>query len=112
MYNGDRARKETLVEHGFRLPCALDNRPLRFNEFEHLLHHTVYASATPGDYELEKSGGVFVEQVIRPTHLVDPPIEIRPAANQVDDLIEQLRLTVERKERALVTTLTKKCPRT
>ena len=108
MYNGDRARKETLVEHGFRLPCALDNRPLRFNEFEELLHHVVYVSATPGDYELKKSNGVFVEQVIRPTYLVDPPIEIRPAANQVDDLIEQLRLTVERKERALVTTLTKK----
>ncbi|MGA2507973.1 MAG: excinuclease ABC subunit UvrB [Chitinispirillaceae bacterium] len=108
MYNGDRARKETLVEHGFRLPCALDNRPLRFNEFEELLHHVVYVSATPGDYELKKSNGVFVEQVIRPTHLVDPPIEIRPAANQVDDLIEQLRLTVERRERALVTTLTKK----
>jgi excinuclease ABC subunit B len=108
MYNGDRARKETLVEHGFRLPCALDNRPLRFNEFEDLLNHVVYVSATPGDYELKKSNGVFVEQVIRPTHLVDPPIEIRPAVNQVDDLIEQLRLTVERKERALVTTLTKK----
>jgi excinuclease ABC subunit B len=108
MYNGDRARKETLVDHGFRLPCALDNRPLRFNEFEGLLHHTVYVSATPGDYELEKSGGVIVEQVIRPTHLVDPPIEIRPASNQVDDLIEQLRRTVESKERALVTTLTKK----
>jgi excinuclease ABC subunit B len=108
MYNGDRSRKETLVEHGFRLPCALDNRPLRFNEFEKLLHHAVYVSATPGDYELEKSGGVIVEQVIRPTHLIDPPIEIRPASDQVDDLIEQLRRTVERKERALVTTLTKK----
>jgi len=108
MYNGDRSRKETLVEHGFRLPCALDNRPLRFNEFENLLHHTVYVSATPGDYELAKSGGIIVEQVIRPTHLVDPPIEIRPAQDQVDDLIEQLRLTVERRERALVTTLTKK----
>jgi len=108
MYNGDRVRKETLVEHGFRLPCALDNRPLRFNEFENLLHHTVYVSATPGDYELNKSDGVIVEQVIRPTHLVDPPIEIRPAIDQVDDLIEQLRRTVERRERALVTTLTKK----
>ncbi|MBN2188097.1 MAG: excinuclease ABC subunit UvrB [Chitinispirillaceae bacterium] len=108
MYNGDRSRKETLVAHGFRLPCALDNRPLRFNEFERLLHHAVFVSATPGDYELGKSGGVFVEQVIRPTHLVDPPIEIRPAADQVDDLIEQLRRTVERRERALITTLTKK----
>jgi excinuclease ABC subunit B len=108
MYNGDRARKETLVDHGFRLPCALDNRPLRSPEFEKLIHHVVYVSATPGDLELQRSGGVFVEQVIRPTHLVDPPIEIRPATNQVDDLIEQLRVTVERKERALVTTLTKK----
>jgi excinuclease ABC subunit B len=108
MYNGDRARKETLVEHGFRLPCALDNRPLRFPEFEELMDHVIYVSATPGDYELKHSGGVIVEQVIRPTFLVDPPIEIRPAANQVDDLIEQLRQTVERKERILVTTLTKK----
>jgi excinuclease ABC subunit B len=108
MFNGDRARKETLVNHGFRLPCALDNRPLRFNEFEALVGQAVYVSATPGDYELGKSNGVFVEQVIRPTFLVDPPLEIRPAVNQVDDLIEQLRTTVERKERALVTTLTKK----
>ena len=108
MFNGDRARKETLVEHGFRLPCALDNRPLRYNEFEALQDNVVYVSATPGDYELKKSGGVFVEQVIRPTFLVDPPIEIRPAKNQVDDLIEQLRVVVEKKERALVTTLTKK----
>ncbi len=108
MYNGDRARKETLVNHGFRLPCALDNRPLKFNEFEGLADKTLFVSATPGDYELEKSGGVIVEQVIRPTHLVDPPIELRPAKNQVDDLIDQLRTTVERGERALVTTLTKK----
>ena len=108
MFNGDRARKETLVEHGFRLPCALDNRPLRYDEFEALQDKVVYVSATPGDYELKKSGGVIVEQVIRPTLLVDPPIEIRPAGNQVDDLIEQLRATVEKKERALVTTLTKK----
>jgi len=108
MYNGDRARKETLVEHGFRLPCALDNRPLKFPEFRELADKLVYVSATPGDYELDKSGGVIVEQVIRPTHLVDPPIEIRPAANQVDDLIEQLRGVAERGERALVTTLTKK----
>jgi excinuclease ABC subunit B len=108
MYNGDRARKETLVDHGFRLPCALDNRPLKFGEFESLADKTLFVSATPGDYELEKSGGVIVEQVIRPTHLVDPPIELRPAANQVDDLIDQLRTTAERGERALVTTLTKK----
>ncbi|MDG5815639.1 excinuclease ABC subunit UvrB [Chitinispirillales bacterium ANBcel5] len=108
MYNGDRARKQTLVDHGFRLPCALDNRPLIFNEFNQLIDYTIYVSATPGDYELEKSEGLIVEQVIRPTHLVDPPIEIRPAVNQVDDLIEQLRTTVEKKERALVTTLTKK----
>ncbi|MDR0330249.1 MAG: excinuclease ABC subunit UvrB [Chitinispirillales bacterium] len=108
MYNGDRARKETLVDHGFRLPCALDNRPLKFHEFEGLADKTLFVSATPGDYELSKSGGLIVEQVIRPTHLVDPPIEIRPAANQVDDLIEQLRVVVERGERTLVTTLTKK----
>ncbi|MDR3011977.1 MAG: excinuclease ABC subunit UvrB [Chitinispirillales bacterium] len=108
MYNGDRARKETLVAHGFRLPCALDNRPLKFGEFEQTADMTVYVSATPGDYEMAKSGGLIVEQVIRPTHLVDPPIEIRPATNQVDDLIEQLRSVVERGERTLVTTLTKK----
>jgi excinuclease ABC subunit B len=108
MYNGDRARKETLVSHGFRLPCALDNRPLKFYEFEQLADKTVYVSATPGDYEMEKSGGLVVEQVIRPTFLVDPPIEIRPAASQVDDLIEQLRGVTEKGERALVTALTKK----
>jgi excinuclease ABC subunit B len=108
MYNGDRARKETLVAHGFRLPCALDNRPLKFGEFEGLADKTLFVSATPGDYELEKSGGVIVEQVIRPTHLVDPPIELCPAANQVDDLIDRLRTVAERGERALVTTLTKK----
>jgi excinuclease ABC subunit B len=108
MFNGDRARKQTLVDYGFRLPCALDNRPLQLPEFENLTDYVVYVSATPGDYELEKSEGLIVEQVIRPTHLVDPPIEIRPATNQVDDLIEQLRLTVEKGERALVTTLTKK----
>jgi excinuclease ABC subunit B len=108
MYNGDKARKQTLVDHGFRLPCALDNRPLRFHEFESLIDNVIYVSATPGDYELKKSGGIVVEQVIRPTFLVDPPLVIRPAANQVDDLIEELRITVERNERALVTTLTKK----
>ena len=108
MYNGDRARKTTLVEHGFRLPCALDNRPLKFPEFEELMDSVIYVSATPGDYELEKSEGLIIEQVIRPTHLVDPPLEIRPASTQVDDLIEQLRSTVEQQKRALVTTLTKK----
>jgi excinuclease ABC subunit B len=108
MFNGDRARKTTLVDHGFRLPCALDNRPLRFPEFEKLLDSVVYVSATPGDDELAKSEGLIIEQVIRPTHLVDPPLEIRPASTQVDDLIEQLRSTIEKKQRALVTTLTKK----
>lgn len=108
MYNGDRARKQTLVDHGFRLPCALDNRPLRFHEFESLTDNVIYVSATPGEYELKKSGGIVVEQVIRPTFLVDPPLVIHPAANQVDDLIEELRKTVEQNERALVTTLTKK----
>ncbi len=108
MFNGDRARKETLVTHGFRLPCALDNRPLKFPEFEDLLDTVVFVSATPADYELKKSNGVFVEQVIRPTGLVDPVIEIKPAVNQVDDLIGELRLIVEKKQRALVTTLTKK----
>lgn len=108
MFNGDRARKETLVEHGFRLPCALDNRPLTFQEFEEILDFTIYSSATPGDYELEKSGGVVVEQVIRPTGLVDPPVVVKPAENQVDDLIDELRIVVEKKERVLVTTLTKR----
>ncbi|MCL2690294.1 MAG: UvrB/UvrC motif-containing protein, partial [Chitinispirillia bacterium] len=108
MFNGDQARKQTLVEHGFRLPCALDNRPLKFTEFENVMDKIVYVSATPGDYELQKSGGLIVEQVIRPTHLVDPPIEVRPAVNQVDDLIGELRIIAEKNERALVTTLTKK----
>jgi excinuclease ABC subunit B len=108
MFNGDRARKETLVTHGFRLPCALDNRPLKFPEFEELLDTVVFVSATPADYELKKTNGVFVEQVIRPTGLVDPVIEIKPAADQVDDLIGELRLIVEKGQRALVTTLTKK----
>jgi excinuclease ABC subunit B len=108
MYNGDTARKTTLVEHGFRLPCALDNRPLRFEEFEKLMDYVVYVSATPADFELKKCEGVVVEQLIRPTGLIDPPIEVRPATNQVDDLIEQLRKVVESKQRALVTTLTKR----
>jgi excinuclease ABC subunit B len=108
MFNGDRARKETLVEHGFRLPCALDNRPLRFNEFESMLDTVVYMSATPADYELEKTKGVFVEQIIRPTGLVDPIMEIQPATGQIDHLIGELRTVVAKHQRALVTTLTKK----
>lgn len=108
MYNGDRARKETLVEHGFRLPSALDNRPLKFEEFEALVNQAIYVSATPGDYELYKSGGAIVEQIIRPTGLLDPEIEVRPVDNQIDDLLEEIRLRVEKKERVLVTTLTKK----
>lgn len=108
MYRGDRARKSTLVEHGFRLPSALDNRPLNFEEWEKSLHQTVYVSATPGDYELEKSGGEVVEQVIRPTGLLDPLVEVRPAGTQVDNLLVEIRKRVENKERVLVTTLTKK----
>ena len=108
MYRGDRSRKETLVEYGFRLPSALDNRPLNFREFEGLVGQLVYVSATPGDYELEKSGGVIVEQLIRPTGLMDPMIEVRGAREQVDDLLEEIRRRVERSERVLVTTLTKK----
>jgi excinuclease ABC subunit B len=108
MHNGDRSRKQTLVDHGFRLPCALDNRPLMFEEFEAINDRVFYMSATPADYELAKCKGIIVEQVIRPTGLVDPPIEIRPATNQIDDLIDQLRTVVARKQRILVTTLTKK----
>jgi len=108
MYNGDRSRKANLVEHGFRLPSALDNRPLRFSELEELMPHTVFVSATPGDYELAKSEGVVVEQVIRPTGLVDPPIELVPVARQVDDLIDRIHQVTGRGERVLVTTLTKK----
>lgn len=108
MYRGDRSRKETLVNFGFRLPAALDNRPLRFDEFESRVHQVVHVSATPADYELQQSGGVFVEQVIRPTGLVDPPITVRPATGQVDDLLHEIRLTVARQERVLVTTLTKR----
>jgi excinuclease ABC subunit B len=108
MYHGDRARKETLVEHGFRLPSALDNRPLTLPEFESLVGQTVYVSATPAEYELKKSGGVVVEQIIRPTGLVDPEIEIRPVKNQIDDLIGQIRERVARQQRVLVTTLTKR----
>jgi excinuclease ABC subunit B len=108
MYRGDRSRKETLVRYGFRLPSALDNRPLTFEEFEDLVEQTIYVSATPGPYELEMSGGVVVEQVIRPTGLTDPEIEVRPARGQVDDLLDEVRQRAERKERALITTLTKR----
>ena len=108
MYRGDRARKTNLVEYGFRLPSALDNRPLKFEEFEALQNQVVYISATPGTYELEKSLGVIVEQIIRPTGLVDPEVEVRPATEQVDDLLHEVRLTVERGMRVLVTTLTKR----
>jgi excinuclease ABC subunit B len=108
MYNGDRSRKETLVDYGFRLPSALDNRPLKFHEFEDRVKQAVYVSATPADFELEKSGGSFVEQVIRPTGLVDPLIEVRPIATQIDDLIHEIRERVAKGERTLVTTLTKR----
>ena len=108
MYGGDRARKTNLVEFGFRLPAAFDNRPLKFEEFEKLTPQTIYVSATPADYELDKSEGIIVEQVIRPTGLLDPIIEVRPIANQVDDLMEEIQLRVEREERVLATTLTKR----
>jgi excinuclease ABC subunit B len=108
MYNGDRARKETLVEHGFRLPSALDNRPMKFQEFEGLLNQVIFVSATPADYELLKSGGVIVEQIIRPTGLLDPEIEVRPIKGQIDDLIGEIRIRAAKEERILVTTLTKK----
>lgn len=108
MYRGDRARKETLVEYGFRLPSALDNRPLRFEEFEQLAPQTIYVSATPGNYELDKSGGEVIDQVVRPTGLLDPEIEVRPVATQVDDLLSEIRLRAEKNERVLVTTLTKR----
>jgi excinuclease ABC subunit B len=108
MFNGDRARKQTLVDYGFRMPSALDNRPLTFEEFEHRLNQVIYVSATPGPYELTKSGGVVVEQVIRPTGLVDPQVEIRPVKGQVDDLLEEIRIRAEKNERVLVTTLTKR----
>jgi len=108
MYGGDRSRKISLVEYGFRLPAALDNRPLNFQEFERLAPQTIYVSATPGDYELEKSGGVVVEQVIRPTGLLDPVIDVRPVINQVDDLLEEVDQTIKKGDRVLVTTLTKR----
>jgi len=108
MYGGDRSRKENLVEYGFRLPAALDNRPLQFEEFEALQNQVLYVSATPADYELQKTEGLFVEQIIRPTGLLDPEIEVRPSANQIDDLIEEIQNRVEQDERTLVTTLTKR----
>ena len=104
MYGGDRARKQNLVEYGFRLPAAFDNRPLRFDEFHQMIHQVIYVSATPADYELMESEGVVVEQLIRPTGLLDPVIEVRPIANQIDDLTEEIIERVERDERILVTT--------
>ncbi len=108
MYGGDRSRKENLVEYGFRLAAAMDNRPLKFEEFEAIQNQTIFVSATPADYELQKTEGVFVEQVIRPTGLLDPTIEIRPSLNQIDDLIEEIQIRLEKDERTLVTTLTKR----
>ena len=108
MYNGDRARKTTLVDYGFRLPSALDNRPLRFDEFMGLTHQILYVSATPADYELNQSKDRIIEQVIRPTGLVDPTVDVRPATHQVDDLVEEIRARIVKQERVLVTTLTKK----
>src|SRR5215831_11076340 len=108
MYHGDRSRKQTLVDYGFRMPSALDNRPLTFEEFEHRMNQVIYVSATPGPYELTRAGGVVVEQVIRPTGLVDPQVEIRPVKGQVDDLLEEIRVRAEKNERVLVTTLTKR----
>ncbi|MZP66800.1 MAG: excinuclease ABC subunit B, partial [Bacteroidales bacterium] len=108
MYGGDHSRKQTLVEYGFRLPAALDNRPMRIEEFEALTGQTIFVSATPADYELEKSEGVFVDQVIRPTGLLDPPIEVRPSMNQIDDLMGEIRTRAKAGERTLVTTITKR----
>ena len=108
MYGGDHSRKETLIEYGFRLPAAADNRPLTFNEFEEVTGQTVFVSATPSEYELEKSEGIVIEQIVRPTGLLDPPIQVRPTKNQVDDLMEEIRVRAEKDERVLVTTLTKR----
>jgi len=108
MYGGDRSRKMNLVEYGFRLPSAIDNRPLNFNEFEQIIGQTIFVSATPGEYELEKTGGLIVEQVVRPTGLLDPPIEVRPTKNQIDNLLDEIAMQVEKGDRILVTTLTKK----
>jgi excinuclease ABC subunit B len=108
MWGGDRSRKESLVEYGFRLPSAMDNRPLKFQEFEEMVGQTVFVSATPADYEVRLTDGVVVEQIIRPTGLLDPEIEVRPSINQIDDLLEEINLRVQRKERVLITTLTKR----
>jgi excinuclease ABC subunit B len=108
MYGGDRSRKTVLVEYGFRLPSAMDNRPLNWQEFESLTHQMIYVSATPGEYELEQTEGIFVEQVVRPTGLLEPPIEVRPSINQVDDLLEMIDERVKSGDRILVTTLTKR----
>ncbi|MCK4288316.1 MAG: UvrB/UvrC motif-containing protein, partial [Bacteroidales bacterium] len=108
MYGGDRSRKQNLVEYGFRLPSAMDNRPLKFDEFEVMTGQTIYVSATPADYELKKSEGIVVEQLIRPTGLLDPVIEVRPSLNQIDELLEEINIVVNKNERALVTTLTKR----
>jgi excinuclease ABC subunit B len=108
MHNGDQSRKKTLVEHGFRLPSALDNRPLKFDEFESMINQTIFVSATPAEYELEQCGGVVIEQIIRPTGLMDPQVVVHPTEGQIDDLVAEIRKRVERKERVLVTTLTKR----
>jgi excinuclease ABC subunit B len=108
MYGGDRARKINLIDYGFRLQAAIDNRPLKFEEFEGFLNNTIYVSATPADYEIEKSEGILVEQLIRPTGLLDPIIDVRPTKNQIDDLMEEINLCVEKRERVLITTLTKR----
>ena len=108
MWGGDRARKTSLVEYGFRLPAAMDNRPLTFNEFESMFNQVVYVSATPGDYELQQANGVIVEQIIRPTGLLDPEIEVRPSTNQIDDLLDEIDRSVKQGDRVLVTTLTKR----
>ncbi len=108
MYNGDRARKESLINYGFRLPSALDNRPLKFAEFEKKINQCIFVSATPAEYEMEKSDGNVVEQIIRPTGLLDPEIVVKPVTNQIDDLIEEIRIRAEKNERVLVTTLTKR----
>lgn len=108
MFNGDRSRKQTLVEYGFRLPSAMDNRPLRFEEFEKIINQVIYVSATPGDYELEKTHGQYAEQIIRPTGLLDPVIEVRPSKNQIDDIIDEIHERIEKNERVLITTLTKR----
>jgi excinuclease ABC subunit B len=108
MYGGDRSRKLTLVEYGFRLPSAMDNRPQNFNEFENLVNQTVFVSATPGEYELQKCDGVVIEQVVRPTGLLDPPIEVRPTLNQIDDLLDEIDNRIKRGDRVLITTLTKR----